>query len=89
MLPLITHSSPSRTARVWIAATSEPAPGSVTAIADTISPAIAGTRNCCFSSSLPNWCSEGVAMSVWTLIPIATPALSQRPISSNRIAMYE
>ncbi len=42
--PLMTHSSPSRTALVRIEATSEPASGSVTAIAATISPRMAGAR---------------------------------------------
>ena len=59
----------------------------MTAIADTSSPRIEGTRYFRFKSSEPNWWSEGVAMSVWTVMPIATPALSQRPISSNMIAV--
>ena len=87
--PLITQWSPSRTARVLIPATSEPAPGSVTAIAATCSPLIAGTRYCCFSSSLPKRCSAGVAMSVCTLMPIDTPALSHSASSSRKIAWYE
>jgi hypothetical protein len=70
-----------------MAETSEPASGSVTAIAATISPLMAGTRKRRFSSSEPNWCSDGVAMSVCTLMPMATPALSQRPISSNITAV--
>ena len=36
--PLITHSSPSRTARVWAAATSEPASGSLKPRTMMISP---------------------------------------------------
>ncbi len=44
LLPLITHSSPSRTARVRMPATSEPASGSVTATAQTFSPRISGGR---------------------------------------------
>ncbi len=44
LLPLMTHSSPSRTARVRIEATSEPAPASVTAIEQTAVPAMAGAR---------------------------------------------
>ena len=42
--PLITYSSPSRTARVRMPATSEPAPGSVIPSEEIISPLIAGTR---------------------------------------------
>jgi hypothetical protein len=51
---LITQSSPSRTARVLIDATSDPPSGSVTAIADTTSPLIDGTRYFRFKSSEPN-----------------------------------
>ena len=80
---LITQEAPSRTARVLMPATSEPAPGSVTAMAATCSPRMAGTRYCSFSASLPNRWSAGVAMSVCTLMPIATPELSQ-PASSSR-----
>jgi hypothetical protein len=58
-------------------------------MADTVSPAMAGTRNCWRSASLPNWCREGVAMSVWTEIPMVTPALSQRAISSNSTVVYD
>ena len=67
--------------------TSEPASGSVTAMAVTISPATAGTRYCWRRASLPNWWSEGVAMSVWTLIPMVTPALPPRVSSSKRISV--
>ncbi len=42
--PLITHSSPSRTARVVMAAGSVPAPGSEIAIAEVVSPATYGAR---------------------------------------------
>ena len=41
-VPVMCHTSPSRSARVRIAATSEPASGSVIAIAPIFSPAIAG-----------------------------------------------
>src|SRR3989304_713645 len=43
LLPWITHSSPSRTARVRIAAVSEPASGSVMAAAVTASPRATGS----------------------------------------------
>ncbi len=42
--PLMTHSSPSRRALVRMARASEPAPGSVMAKHDTLSPLIVGTR---------------------------------------------
>ncbi len=86
--PLITHSSPSRVARVRRPATSEPASGSVTAMAATISPATAGRRYCSFSSWLPKRWSDGVAMSLCTLIAMATPRHGMRPSSSPRIAEY-
>ena len=51
--PLITYSSPRRTARVLMACRSEPAPGSVMAIAPTSSPlAMRGSQRC-FCSSVP------------------------------------
>ncbi|SKU77040.1 Uncharacterised protein [Mycobacteroides abscessus subsp. abscessus] len=43
-------------------ATSDPASGSVTAIAAICSPRKAGARNSRLSSSLPCLCSEGVAI---------------------------
>ena len=49
----MTHSSPSRTARVRIPATSLPASGSVTAMDVTTSPRIAGARYRSFSSGEP------------------------------------
>ncbi len=85
LLPLMTHSSPSRTARVRNPATSEPASGSDTAIAATMSPAIAGRRYCSFNSGLPKLCSAGVAMSVCTARAIDTPREAARPISSPKI----
>ena len=52
--PVITKSSPSRTARVRIAWTSEPACGSVIENAERTSPrAICGSSSC-FCSSVPN-----------------------------------
>ena len=54
LLPLITYSSPTRSALVRIDATSDPAPGSVTAIEQTASPRMAGSRNFFLSSCDPN-----------------------------------
>src|SRR3972149_7624178 len=42
LLPLMTHSSPTRTARVWMPAVSDPALGSVMAAAVVASPRITG-----------------------------------------------
>ena len=78
----MTHSSPSRTARVRMPATSLPASGSVTAMAATMSPRIAGRRYCSLSSWLPKRCSDGVAMSVCTLTAMGMPPQPARPISS-------
>ena len=80
--PLITHSSPSRTARVLIPATSDPASGSVIPRQEIFTPRIEGARYACFCSSVPNARIGGVAMSVWTAIPIASPPHSECTISS-------
>ena len=72
--PLITYSSPSLTARVLIPATSEPASGSEIPIDRIFLPAIAGAAHSRFCSSVPNARIGGIAMSVWTAIPIAEPA---------------
>ena len=63
-VPLIMKSSPSVRAVVFKPATSDPAPGSLTPIHATMSPAIAGAKNSRFSSSLPNRARAGVAISV-------------------------
>src|SRR5205085_2104428 len=73
--PLITYSSPSLTARVLIPATSEPASGSVMPMQRIALPWIAGTSHSCFCSSVPNLRIGGIAMSVWTAIPIPRPPL--------------
>ena len=52
--PLMTHSSPSRTARVWICVGSEPAtPGSVIENAERSSPASSGSPKSRFCSGVP------------------------------------
>ncbi|MNJ53934.1 hypothetical protein D3C77_493530 [compost metagenome] len=53
LLPLITHSSPSRTAVVRMALRSEPVPGSVMATASTVSPVQIFGSHCCFCASVP------------------------------------
>ncbi len=77
--------------RAWVlsAATSEPPPTSLTAIAVTISPAMAGTRNSRRSSSLPQRARAGVAMSVCTPSAIGTEPLAQVPSSSVHTIEYE
>ena len=73
--PLITYSpaESSRTARVLIPATSEPASGSVMPRQRIFRPAIAGTAHSCFCSSVPNLRIGGIVMSVWTAMPIPSP----------------
>ncbi|MCY1225205.1 hypothetical protein D9M72_373950 [compost metagenome] len=53
LLPLMTYSSPSRTAVVRSAFTSEPPPGSVMATARICSPAQMPGSHFCFCSSVP------------------------------------
>ena len=74
--PLMTYSpepSSARTARVLIAATSEPASGSVIPRQRIFVPAIAGTSHSCFCASVPNARIGGIVMSVCTAMPIASP----------------
>ena len=78
----MTQSSPSRTARVLMPATSDPASGSVMPRQEIFSPLIAGTRYSCFCSSVPNRNTGGVAMSVCTATPIASPPELDLVISS-------
>ncbi len=54
-------------------ATSEPAPGSVIPSAPIFSPAIPGTSQRCFCSSVPKLKIGGIAIEVWALSPAATP----------------
>ena len=63
-------------------ATSLPAPGSLTPMQATMSPAIAGARNSRRSSSLPKRASAGVAMSVCTPMAMGTPPHSMWPSAS-------
>ena len=53
LAPLMTHSWPSRAARVLVAAASEPASGSVRPKPASARPATRSGRNRCFCSSLP------------------------------------
>ena len=83
-VPVMCHTSPSRSARVRIAATSEPASGSVIAIAPIFSPAIAGRSHRSRCASEPNCASAGVAMSDCTEIAIAIAAAPARASSSMK-----
>ena len=84
----MTHSSPSRTARVLMPDTSEPASGSVIPRHEIFSPLIAGTRYSCFCSSVPNRNTGGVAMSVCTAMPIARPPQFDFVISSASTRLH-
>ena len=80
----MTHSpaASSRTARVLMPATSEPASGSVMPRQRIFWPAIAGTTHSCFCSSVPKARIGGIAMSVWTATPMARPPDCACTISS-------
>src|SRR3990170_8064383 len=65
--PLTTYSSPSRTARVWSEARSEPEPGSLKPWHQTASPRRILGRCCAFCSSLP-WTMR-VGPTIWTPMP--------------------
>ena len=78
----MTHSSASRTARVLMPDTSLPASGSVIPRQEIFSPRIAGTSHSCFCSSEPNRNTGGVAMSVCTATPMASPPEPAPAISS-------
>ena len=80
----MTYSLPKRRAVVRMLARSEPASGSVMAIAAIASPAIAGARNRRFCSSVPNRETGGVAISAWTATAIPRPPQWARAISSER-----
>ncbi len=85
--PVITQSSPSRTALVRMPATSLPASGSLTATEVTISPRRAGARYLSFSSSVPYLASDGVDIVACTAMASGTPAASDLPSSSPRIML--
>ncbi len=74
---------------VLIAATSEPACTSDTAIDATYSPRIAGFKNSSLNSLLPKRASAGVAISVCTPIASGTPPHAARPNSSATTRLYE
>ncbi|MCY1383788.1 hypothetical protein D9M69_719490 [compost metagenome] len=55
----------------------------------TASPAMAGTRNCALSSSLPKRASAGVHMSVCTPMAMGTPPQWMWPSVSAMARLYE
>ena len=80
--PLITQESPSRRARVFNPATSEPASGSVTAIEQIVSPRMIAGRYFCFCSGVPRSVMWTADMSVWTSTDEVKPPKVERPSSS-------
>ncbi len=76
--PLSTQPPETLRAVVRIPARSEPASGSVMAMASTELPAMASgrKRRCC--SGLPNCRMGGMAISVWAITPMDSPPMPQR-----------
>ena len=70
-------------------ATSEPQPGSLTPSAAIFSPARAGARNSRFCSSVPSSSMIGVAIWLWTMRAMFTPALLLRVSSSTKAVTYQ
>src|SRR3984957_18065729 len=64
--PLSTQSEPSRRARVFIAAGSDPASGSVSPKQPSSSPAGRPGSHCCFCSSDPKFQIANIASDPWT-----------------------
>ena len=77
--------SPSRRAVERIAATSEPAPGSVSPKHASFSPFACGVSQRCFCSSVPYLSSESELRPTWTEISVRNAA-SPRSISSQASA---
>src|SRR3989304_2299306 len=70
-----------------MAATSEPPPGSVTAMAESFSPRQMAGMYFSLSASLPVWYRWGDAMSVWTPTAMASEPQRERPSSSQSTAV--
>src|SRR6218665_48280 len=86
LLPSMTYSSPSRTAVVRIALTSEPPPGSVMATARICSPRQMPGSHFCFCASVPRRTREGAMMSECSEKP--APDTPARCASSRTIAAW-
>jgi hypothetical protein len=82
--PLITQQSPSRRARVFRPATSEPASGSVTAIEQTVSPRMIAGRYFCFCADVPRRVMCTADMSECTRVDEVKPPKEERPSSSAK-----
>src|SRR5580700_5851816 len=84
LVPFKTYESPSRTARVWIPAASEPACGSVRQNAPRISPRERRVRYFFFCASLPNFQTGTPTTELVTLIATAVDAQTRATSSSIR-----
>ena len=82
--PLRTYSSPSRTAVVWMPATSEPAPGSVRPKQQRIGASSSGPSHCCFCSSVP---AMRTGPAPRPFAPIDVPMPEQPQLSSSPTSM--
>src|SRR4051794_22702687 len=83
--PFNTYVSPSRRAVERIAATSDPAPGSVRPKHASFSPFACGVSQRCFCSSVPYFSSESELSPTWTEMSVRNAA-SPRSISSHASA---
>ena len=86
--PLTIKWSPSLTAVVLIACTSEPPNGSVMAKQPTFSPLIPGTKYFCFCASVPSAFKWVNANSGCAPIEAPKPPEFIRPISSSKMTLY-
>ena len=77
--PLMTYSSPSRTARVVSFVGSAPAPGSVIEKHERISPASSGFIHRCFWKSSPPIASSSALPESGALLPKMDGASAERP----------
>ena len=73
LVPSMRQSSPSRTARVFRAEASDPAPGSVRAKAPMISPAHSRGRKAAFCASVPLRNRAATTGALWTETTVDTP----------------
>ena len=86
LAPLTTQPPSTRSARVRMAATSEPVSGSVIASAAIFSPRIAGASQRACWASVPNVASGGVAIPMCAPTPAASPPDPARASSSHSTA---
>ena len=86
LAPLTTQPPSTRSARVRMAATSEPVSGSVIASAAIFSPRIAGASQRSRCASVPNVASGGVAIPMCAPMPADSPPEPARGSSSHSTA---